>query len=276
MSEMNDQIWNQRIKPVEKWLEYFKPTNQDDEDKIELIKMNLRRGKRSPRIRKDIIEQWKAEFSDEIQNGNEMFADWFPKHRHTNTDPKKCGLCRINVDKNYHGDVVEQHKKIVKFVDSHEVMACKGCDQLYTLDKSKYSDGTNDILPLEQLDGHDCCPHCGELPRPLVMKYINAFFGTYWNSIDYQCTKPSCSKSISTLNEAFDAVSHSISEYEIGEYMDVGSTASLLLELKKDGGYPCIQFAKDLIISYAKKEGDDDLLFCEPCLDGDFDPGYFD
>ena len=276
MREMDDKTWNQRIKPVEKWLEYFKPTNQDDEDKIELIKMNLRRGKRTPSIRKIILEQWKAEFSNEIQNGNEMFADWWPKHRHTQSDPQKCGYCRTFIGKSDYSDVVQNHKKVVEFVDSQEVMYCKGCDKLFTLDNSIYADWTQEILPLEQVDGLDRCPHCGDLPTPQVMKYIQEFFRTYGNSIDHQCTKSSCSKSISTLDEEFMAISYSISDYQIFEYMDVESTASLLLELQKDDGYGCIQFAKDLITSYAKKKGVDDLLVCEPCLDGDFDPEYFD
>lgn len=276
MREMNDQIWNQRIKPVEMWLENFKPTNQDDEDKIELVKMNLRRGMRNPRIRHRLLSWFKFEFSNEIQNGNEIFADWWPTHRHTQSDPQKCGYCREFISKSWYCDVVEDHKKFVEFVDSHKVMDCKGCDQLFTLDKSKYSDGTDDILPLEQVDGLDRCPHCWDLPTPQVMEYIHAFFKAYGNSIDYQCTKSSCSKTISNLDEAFKAVSNSISDYQIVDYMDVGSTASLLLELQKNDGYGCIQFAKDLIIYYAKEEGDDDLLFCEPCLDGDFDPGYFD
>ena len=276
MREMNDQTWYQRIKPVEKWLENFKPTNEDDDDKIQLIKTDLRRGKRTPSIRKTILEHFKAEFSEEIQNGNEMFADWWPTHRHTQSDPQKCGYCRRFVGESAYSDVVQSHKKVVEFVDSHEVMDCKGCDRLFTLDKSKYADCTQEILPLEQLDGHDCCPHCGELPSPQVMKFIHAFFENYGNAIDYQCTKPSCSKSISTLGEAFEDITNMVTDYQIVDYMDVESTPSLLLELQKDDGYPCIQFAKDLIISYAKKEGDNDLLFCEPCLDGDFDPGYFD
>ena len=276
MREMNDQIWNQRIKPVEKWLENSKPTDEDEEEHIETIKMNLRRGKRTPRIRNRILKQWKTEFSNEIQNGNELFADWWPIHRHTNTDPKKCGLCRQYTTKPYYREVVEHHKNIVEFVDSHEVMACKGCDQLYTLDKSKYFDGTTEILPIEQLDGQDCCPSCGDLPTPQVMKYIHAFFENYGNAIDYQCTKSSCSASISTLGEAFGLLSISISEYQLWEYMDIESTSRFLSKLEKDDDYWIIQFTKDLIKSYATKEGDDGLLFCELCLDGDFDPEYFD
>jgi len=268
MREMNDQIWNQRIKPVEKWLKNFKPENEQDEDKIQLIYLNLRRGTRTPRIRGRILKQWKAEFSNEIQNGNELFADWWPIHRHTKTDPKKCGLCRKYTTKPHYREIVEDHKKIVEFVDSHEVMACKGCDLLYTLDESEYFDGTNEILPLQQLNGHDCCPHCGELPTPQVMKYIHAFFENYGNAIDYQCTKSSCSKSIGTLGDEFRSLSMGLSEYQINEYMDIGCTASFLSKLKDDNYY-IIQFAKNLIKSYAEKEGDDDLLFCECCLDGD-------
>lgn len=276
MREMNDQIWNQRIKPVQKWLENFKSTDEDEEEYIEGIKMNLHRGNRRPDKRGGILKQWETEFSNEIQNGNELFADWWPIHRHTNTDPKKCGLCRQYTTKPYYREIVEDHKKIVEFVDSHEVMACEGCDQLYTLDKSEYWDGTTEILPIEQLDGQDCCPSCGDLPTPQVMNHIDAFFENYWNAIDYQCTKSSCSRSISTLGEAFGILSICISEYQLWEYMDIESTSSFLSKLQKDDDYWIIQFTKDLIKSYATKEGDNDLLFCECCLDGDFDPEYFD
>jgi len=74
MGEMNDQIWNQRIKPVEKWLENFKPENEQDEDKILLINLNLRRGTRTPSIRGRILKQWKTEFSNEIHNATVVAA----------------------------------------------------------------------------------------------------------------------------------------------------------------------------------------------------------
>jgi hypothetical protein len=268
MIELNEKSWNQRIKPVETWLEHSRPTDEEEEDRIKYIESILRRLKRNPNALGDILKQLKTEFSNEIQNGDEMFADWWPTHRHTNSDPKKCGLCR-HISTAWGIENPEAwHMKIQEFVESHVVKACDGCDQLYSLDESKYQDDSQAILPLGQLDGHDCCPHCENLPTPQVMKYIHAFFET--NLIDYQCSNSHCSKSISTLGEAFKRMSYCVSDYEIFEYLDVLGTGSLLSKLEKEN-YEIIQFSRDLITSYAKKTEDDELLYCESCLDGDSD-----
>ena len=74
--EMSEERWMNMTKPVNAWLEGFVPTDENEEDKVELVKMNLRRGTRTPSIRSNIIRQWRAEFADEIESGEYGFNNW--------------------------------------------------------------------------------------------------------------------------------------------------------------------------------------------------------
>lgn len=74
--EMSEERWTNMIKPVNAWLEGFVPTNEDEEDRVELVKMNLRRGGRSAGTRSNIIRQWRAEFSQEIESEEYGFNNW--------------------------------------------------------------------------------------------------------------------------------------------------------------------------------------------------------
>lgn len=73
---MSDERWMNMTKPVNAWLEGFVPTNEDEEDRVELVKMNLRRGGRSAAIRSNIIRQWRTEFNEEIESGVYGFNNW--------------------------------------------------------------------------------------------------------------------------------------------------------------------------------------------------------
>lgn len=74
--QMSDERWTNMIVPVEAWIEGFTPTNDDEEDRLDLVKMNLRRGSRNAGNRSNIIRQWRAEFADEIESGDYGFNNW--------------------------------------------------------------------------------------------------------------------------------------------------------------------------------------------------------
>ena len=64
MIELNEKSWNQRIKPVETWLEHSRPTDEEEEDRIKYIESILRRLKRNTNALGDILKQLKTEFSN--------------------------------------------------------------------------------------------------------------------------------------------------------------------------------------------------------------------
>jgi len=64
------------IVPVEAWIEGFVPETEDEEDRVALVQMNLRRGNRSASVRSNIVKQWRAEFADEIESGEYGFNNW--------------------------------------------------------------------------------------------------------------------------------------------------------------------------------------------------------
>ena len=73
---MNEERWNTVIAPVEAWVAGFTPTNEDEEDRLELVEMQLRRGNRSPAKRTDILKQFRLEFAVEIKEGTNGFEVW--------------------------------------------------------------------------------------------------------------------------------------------------------------------------------------------------------
>ena len=74
--EMSDERWTNMIVPVEAWIEDFEPTTEGEEDRLELVKLNLRRGKRTASTRSNIVKQWRSEFAAEIENGEYGFNNW--------------------------------------------------------------------------------------------------------------------------------------------------------------------------------------------------------
>jgi len=74
--EMSEERWTNMIVPVEAFIEGFVPTTEDEEDRVELVKMNLRRGSRNAANRGNIIRQWRTEFSAEIESGEYGFNNW--------------------------------------------------------------------------------------------------------------------------------------------------------------------------------------------------------
>ena len=92
--EMTEERWNKMTEPVNAWVEAFEPTNEDEEDRLELVNMNLRRGNRNGMHRSNIIRQWRAEFSEEISSGEFGFGAW----ARTNIDKKVLGQMTKTVE----------------------------------------------------------------------------------------------------------------------------------------------------------------------------------
>ena len=77
---MNEERWNTVMAPVEAWVDNFTPVDEDEEDRLELVQMQLRRGNRSPKYRAFILKQFRLEFAEEIKEGKNGFDTWQRKH----------------------------------------------------------------------------------------------------------------------------------------------------------------------------------------------------
>ena len=76
---MTDDRWNTLIEPVQSWIGEFSPADEDEEDRLEVVKLSLKRGNRSPSKRKSIIKGWRDEFALEIETGEHGFNAWARK-----------------------------------------------------------------------------------------------------------------------------------------------------------------------------------------------------
>jgi|11BtaG_2_1085332.scaffolds.fasta_scaffold08824_1 hypothetical protein len=76
---MKDDRWNTLIEPVQSWVDNFTPVDEDDEDRLEVVKLSMKRGNRNDTKRHGIIKNWRTEFATEIENEEYGFNAWARK-----------------------------------------------------------------------------------------------------------------------------------------------------------------------------------------------------